>query len=537
MGGLETQIVSLFKDSPSREMSTEDIVHALFPEECDTIREDLDNPVASKERVDEAKRSKAKLHRRVLYYLNKLLDDDILSISREGTRGHKHFILALQPGEELTYGKKKRIVISKPSFSTTHIEGYEQKGIIIKYDPETWVSRLNAVLIESRRFNNLDVLYRSVARCFANVNDVIAFNDFEWIVQSDQASGLAGFLKEMDDDCEDSGRSVCLIIDVTNLEERYLERVFGFLEAYRDLRPRHIRIVFDLSHKELRTFERFFTQVAELFAGERLKLYIKNDLLHTAPYVVGRAGPYTFSEKEWREYLATEYGKAKGIALGQTSLAIDMKRLFSTYSTTEDFRSVIINALHALYSANALQRKRAEDYFRESILLNKPHPDAFFHISRNYLRFWNHTWSHPSFPTETLPELMEDIKKDIKEFCHSQRIIYQACGMPTRFDVVFSRAFRNFRPSMLKEDHTSKLAIRGVEDFHKEETKTHLQRQERMAQLLEGGERLRIYRSGKADGDAVLRELNFLLTTYRIPFLCFDFSDMRIENMSLEEFI
>jgi len=44
----------------------------------------------------EAKRKKFQLHRKLLYYLNKLIDEKILRISRIQEKGEKTFALAIE---------------------------------------------------------------------------------------------------------------------------------------------------------------------------------------------------------------------------------------------------------------------------------------------------------------------------------------------------------------------------------------------------------------------------------------------------------
>jgi hypothetical protein len=71
MKNIEEVILQIFKVNPSKEYDTSELTREIFPEEYSTITTLLAS--SDKSRVNDAKRKKFQLHRKLLYYLNKLV--------------------------------------------------------------------------------------------------------------------------------------------------------------------------------------------------------------------------------------------------------------------------------------------------------------------------------------------------------------------------------------------------------------------------------------------------------------------------------
>jgi len=224
MNKTEYNLLLFFKKNPEREFSTTDILANIFPEDYKNIEEALKNQFADKQMLNEAKRKKGQLHRKILYYLNNLVEEDILKISKQGNKGEKYFTILLEQGEEIIINKSKRkIIISKPSMPAMPIDGYEQKNIAMRFESATWIDRLNSILLESTKFRNLKELYTAVNNCFSNINDVIGLNDFESIIQDNDINDSFSFLRKINSECVDYGKKLSCIIDITNLKEQKSE--------------------------------------------------------------------------------------------------------------------------------------------------------------------------------------------------------------------------------------------------------------------------------------------------------------------------
>ena len=82
----------LFKKNPQKEFSTTEIAEEAYKEEFYEIEASLKRSINDKGTILKAKREKGKLHRRLLHQLNKLVNDEILSVIKVTGKGEKHFI-------------------------------------------------------------------------------------------------------------------------------------------------------------------------------------------------------------------------------------------------------------------------------------------------------------------------------------------------------------------------------------------------------------------------------------------------------------
>jgi len=535
MTSTEYGILSLFKEKPNTELSTGEIVERVFNDEFSEIKDKFDNPISDKTRIFEAKREKAKLHRKVLYYLNKLTNDDILKIIRQGNKGEKFFSLALSQFEEMQLERnKKHITIIKHDIASSKIEGYREEKVLFKYNKESWVNKLNSLLINSAYYNNIDTLYKVINELFSSINDVIALNDFEHIILNNTIDDFKKFLIQIDQDCKDNGKTVCLIFDAKNFKKDQLNKLFFAVKHYNNIKPKHIRIIFDLKRKYLQEFHSFFEQVINMFSQSKIKLYIKNNQVHSAPYILGKAGPYTFDENDWKIYSDELSSQAPCISCGQVSVAIDIARFFELGNSISDFRSFMLKTAQTMFTVNSMQRKNSDTYFRKLVNTNKPLAKEILGFGRNYIRFWNYISVQNNQNFDML-KLLESVKKDIDNFCVSQETIYQACGMPTRFKISFSCAFDDFTKEKLKDQKFQYVHIAKTSDMHAKEIRKEILLHEDSFKILDGGERLRIHRSGGDSGE-IPHELNFILSSFNIPFICYDFGEIKGKDVKLTSF-
>ncbi|MFO8016504.1 MAG: hypothetical protein R6U32_05355 [Candidatus Woesearchaeota archaeon] len=533
----EHNIISLFKEKPDSELSTSYIVRSLFPERFREIDSALKSPSHDRERIRKAKAEVAKLHRKTLYYLNKLQDEDIIKLSREGGKGRKFFSLALNEGEELHINNRvKKIFVSRQDIGSVPVEGYEQKNIIYRFDPSTWISRVNSILVESARFKSLDYLHKSILRFFNNVNDVVGLYRFNLLLEDSSTSDFAEFIEKIDSDCEDFGRSVCLIIKVRDISTDKAANVIGCIRVYSEIQPKHVRIVFESSSRDMQKQRGFFGQIIPLFSESKIKLYVKDDSIHSPPYIIGRGGPHTFDEAEWSSYTSSFSGKMGCIVCSQASFAIDIHKLLNEYRSTEQASSIVMKIAKSLFFSSIRQRRRSGEYFNELNRFNRGYERSLFNFSRNYIRLWNHLSERIVPDGGSVNSIIGQLKDEVNSFCHSQETIYNASGMPTRFRIAFSCAFDDFRRGMMNPEMFTKIIIRSREDLHSEENSSLLTKREEISGSLGGGNRVRLYRKGNVDPSEVVREMLIVMNTYQLPLICYDFGDVKGANLQLNSF-
>ena len=532
----EYDILNLFKKNSAQELSTSEIIKEIFQKEAEEINNIINDEFSDKDKIKGAKQKNAKLHRQVLHHLNKLVKEDIISISKEGEKGEKFFIPNLAEGEELIIGKQKRkIVISKPSLPSTPIEGYEPDGIITKYESQTWVERINSLVVECQNFETIDSLYNLITSCFNVVNDAVALNNFEVISRKYTAEEINNFIELLTKECNDYGKNLSIIIDFTHPrdDKKLLSVMKNF---YEKMNSEHIRFIFDLNSRELINNKEFFYKSVEIFSNAKANFYIKNQALHNAPYFLGAAGPYTFEEKEWILYKRELQENMKVVACSQAAIAVDLKRFFNKYKNISSLPDFMINIAEALLKVNSMQRTRSEDYFRNIFSLNKPFTKEFFMFSKTFIRLWNYGWKEKNIDSNYIIDAIKEAKKTVDTFSRSQETIYLSCGIPTRFKVAFSCAFKRFDEKILGGEAFHKIVIRKLEDFYSDELKNLLIEKEKIFEVFDGGDRIRFFRTGQITPQDIEREISILLNTYKLPFFCYDFGGVH-GNLKLTNFI
>jgi len=530
MNKTEEQILNLFKENPNKEFSTYDVITNLYPNESTEIGNSIYS-ITDKESIKKAKRRKAQLHRKILYYLNKLLGEDVLKVSKTGAKGSKFYKLALEEGEELILRKKKRkIVIQKPSIPLMPIEGYEDQNLLLKYEPSSWIERVNSIILETPRFNSFKELEQTVLSIFTNINDSVCLNDFETFLKNN--TNGKEFLKNLDEETKDYGRYLNIILDFTNIENENF--ILNFIKEYISINPEKIILIFDIRAKELNKYEALFNKIIELYHKEKKVVYIKNQDIYEAPCFIGKAGPYTIKPEEWKIYKDTLKDNVNCLVLSLSSIAVDMKRFLKDYKDFNQFREFILKIAKAFLFANSLQRRKSGEFFESLVKINETYIEDIFSFGKNYIRFWNYGWKE-EHDTHYL-ELLKNIKDIVDKFCTSEETIYLSCGMPINFKIAFSCAFSNFVKKEFSKESFSRLKIEKIEDLYNKKTMKFLEEKEEIIKIFDGGDRLRIKRTGKVVPKDICRELNIILNTYKVPFFCYDFKEQQKGNLSLQEF-
>jgi hypothetical protein len=528
---IEQRILNKFKKEPLREISTTEIVRAAYPEEYSRILAGLTNESHDKKAILNAMRRKGQLHRKSLYHLNNLVKEGVLKVNSVHGKGDKYFTLAIDQGQLVVEKKHKQVIITKPSISTSMIEEYELKRVVHKFDPEGWITKLNCILLESTNHSGINKFYDLVYSCFSEVNDALGLNNFEHLIQNSSSENVEEIMKRLDLDTKDYERVISLIINVKNISDE--QKMREFIRIFSRIRPKNVALIFKVDTKELRRNESLFREIVSEFSKSEIKLNLHNKKVHDAPIILGKAGPYTLSEAEWKDYEDNVRGKTIGLALAHTSIAIDAYNFFNSSQSAKEFRELILKVAKALLKVSASQRKKSNDYFKRLNELNRPHTKKFFAYAKNYIRFWNYDFEDKN--QKNFVTLLEGTKQDIKRFCAIEQTIYKSCGVPFNFDIAFSSVFKRFSNNLSAKRYV-KTNIRGMQDLNNPELTMMISAKEKLAELFDGGDRMRFFRKENFTPEEITKELTFLMNTYNLPMITYDFKEIRGE-MKLTNFM
>ncbi len=530
---LDYEILSLFKGTPEREFSTSEIIEKLYPDEYQNLNSKLESADISNDAKKELRNDLSMLHRRVLYHISSLVKKELLVVTKVEDKGRKFFALAIQEGEELVIDSfKRKIVITRSSSPVLPLGDIEEKKLAFRVEPSSFFDKVNALLIECDKFQELDPLYDLIYELFSEVNDVIGLNNFELILQNFESTKILQFFAKLGEECESYDRRISCIIDFTKVTNN--EKIGDFFKKNLANLNERILFVFDVTSREVIAKSDLLELIIDCYSLNKRKLNIKNDDLNKPPYIIGKAGPYCFAQKEWQKYQQKHQSTSIGLICAQSSIVSDISEFYAQNPSAKDFKEHVLKLAKALFISNAHQRKSTFKTFKK---LGK-HLESWqtFEYSKNYIRFWNFEFGKTEEEALFFLETLDEIKREVDLFSKNQETIYLSCGMPTAFKIGFSMAYKNFDKDIPLEEQFQPINISTTKDLYSPAMKERLRILEKAAQLFDGGSEVKFIHIGNERSVDVLREINTILNSHNAPFFCCSFKNPTGINMNLTNF-
>jgi hypothetical protein len=513
MDETKQKIITLFKERGD-DISTGDILVRVYPE-SKQLKEKED---------DTSKRAVAQLHRKLLYHINELLNDGILRFSRFGEKGLKFFALNVLEGEEiteLTPRYKKKVTISRPIMPAMPIESYEHQGIIIKYEPNSWIDKLNSLVIASDKITSVKELESVFTNAVSLVNDCICLNNFNKFLEKINKMEAVEILEKINSECENFGKKVSCIIDIAKIDR---DKLLHIINNITEPNMKNLLFIYNLDSEELQEQFGLFKEIVGLYTLKRRTLYIKNKRVQKAPYFLGTAGVYCISEKEWQ---TREIKDCLSIACGQSSLIVDVEKFYSVYGLDNiKFSELMLNVSRSFLSANSMQRRKSQEYFKSMISLDKKNEKEFLEFSRNYIRFWNYGLLQPGIDSKLVINMINEARKKVDQFATAEETIYKSCGMPTRFKIALSCAFKEASENLSSAKY-ARMEIMNLDDLYKPKVKKEIVEKENVTSMFDGGNDVTFHRTGMFEAEDILREISVIMNTYKMPLFSYSFGGLK----------
>ena len=508
MDETKQKIISLFKNK--LELSTAEIISELLPE-YGLLKQKID--ISSKRKLAQA-------HRKILYHINELVKNSVLRFTHFGEKGLKFFTLDLSEGEQITEFStkyKKKIIASRPIMPTLPIESYENQVIVLKFEPETWIDKLNSIVIMCEKIPNIDNLEKIFEKALEIVNDSICLENFEKILEQSTSEDIIKFLEKINYQCNDCRKKVSCIIDLGHMKRTNFPEILE-----KTINSKNILFIYDLNAEEVQEHFGILSDILTIYINNKSIIYIKNKRLQKSTYYLGTAGPYCFSDKE-----RPEKENCLTIACAQSSLIVDVEKFYSLYGLDiEKFSQLMINISKSFLSANSLQRRKSQEYFQNLISLDKKNEKEFLEFSKNYIRFWNFGLLQPGLDQKLVLNMISEAKKKIDQFSASEETIYKCCGMPTRFKIALSCAFHT-SVKKLSEAKYKPLEINNIDELYKPKTKKEIIDKEQVTSLFDGGNDITFHRGGNFNSADVVREISVIMNTYKMPLFSYNFKNIK----------
>ncbi|MEM4330470.1 MAG: hypothetical protein QW273_00480 [Candidatus Pacearchaeota archaeon] len=506
---VKEKVLEIFKEKGG-ELSTKDI--------CSYIYEDYDLVRHSHEK--NSKEEVAKVHRRILHHLNELVKEGVLKVAKHGEKGLKFFILNLNEGEEivsLNQKFKKRRTISKPLLPSLPIESYEERGLIRVYEKDNWVERVNSIYIDCTKIEKLKEIEEIIREGLEVINDSLCIENFEELLKKNKTEEVIYFFERIIKEFEDYGKIFNLIINPTRIKEIDIS-ILEYL-----IKKEPVVTIFNLNSDNFYNAYPSLKEIFSLFAKERKIINIKNDKFTKSPIFIGKAGPYSFTPEEWKNK-----EEARVYCCSQSSLIFDVEKFYSDYGVSvQKFSEVMLNISRSLFYLNYVQRKKAEELFFSLKEQLKKEKKEFLELSRHYIRLWNYSLSiMDSYKQEEIINMINEAKKKIESFSIAEETIYKSCGMPIRFKLALSCAFRKSLEE-LSEAKYKRLGIYDFNNLYEQKIRKEIKYRESISDLFNGGNDVSFHRLGDYDIEDIIREVFFILNNMRFPFFSYNLEGIK----------
>ncbi|MFA6090109.1 MAG: hypothetical protein WC755_09710 [Candidatus Woesearchaeota archaeon] len=201
MNEVEQKIIQILASRPESEISTSELVKQVFAHEYEELKKYLYNPQNDNDLIKLGKRNNARLHRKLLYHLNTLVEEEFIKVTRSEGKGEKYFVF--NGDKQIITDKEEKTKRLIESFSTikqevsflSGLEQYENDKILKKFDPQNWLTKLNSYIVESSQYQDTKKLYDLITNLYPTYNDVLALNEFQLVIDKEDLDLLTNFLK------------------------------------------------------------------------------------------------------------------------------------------------------------------------------------------------------------------------------------------------------------------------------------------------------------------------------------------------------
>jgi len=500
MQKIKQQIISVLKEKGT-EVSTAEIMQ-IISEEYRKLK--------SEKKYNEARQ----LHRKILYYINTLVNERIIRLEKFGKHGQKYFIINVGEGEDLSsispYLSKKRIIGKNPVLPATPIEGYERDGIVKKFEPDTWSDRLNGVVVMCNQVKTKKDLFSLVEKLFDVTNDCICLENFELILNK---GNILKELKRLDSQSDNYDKRVSCMIHISALDREKFKKIIKDIPNLKN-----IDFIYCVSDSDN---EKFLGELTSEYSKNKETIYIKNTERCKAPWFIGKAGLYSFREKEW-----LKLEKANCVACSQSSVIVDVKKFYEKYGLNAiKLTDLLMNISKSFLKYNPVQRKKLSMYFKHNIHNSDVYGKDWLEAERNYIRFWNFGMLEPGIDQEKVLDLVEKARTKVDDFCEAEEVMFNSCGMSIRFRVALSVASRKSKNDLSPAKY-KKIEFENIEDLKSSAIKDKISGIRNISCLLNGGNPINFKRTGVyPKEDDMAKEIKFILNKYNLRFFAVDFEN------------
>lgn len=501
----EKQLINVFSQSPQRSFTTSELVSLAFSDDYHAIRDQLhSNDTETKKH---AKRHKAKLHRKLLYHLNKLLKKGILRVDEIQARGEKSYALAQTSGETIYHDKESTITITHAERPPRYTTGHEEAKRI--YVRSTALHTIDAYAINAKAHPGIAHLRQELIHAYPHINDAILISNAQHLLELGQEAMSAG-IAQLEADTQDYEVAITLHIDLT--QQQLTQRHLAFFRTFALHKPSRVYIVFGADAQTLKTQQTIFTQILDILSADKIKINIQNNTQTQDIHFYGEAGSYLLTQAH-KHVL----DKHHAVIVANTSMLIDAQQAKNASTQTQIINDAMRTMLSHISAQRRLAHKALSGIARSTELKEQlSTPTAI-------IRYYSFSLE------ESTIALFSDIKKQIQQFSEIHNRIYASCGVPIDLQIQLSTGFIHYAD--LPARTYKKTPVKSKSDLSTQQ----LRLREQLLRAMQT-DRVRIFRETPYSPQDLFNEIVYLLEQYSIPLICYDLQSLQT-TLSLEQFL
>lgn len=423
MKNIKQKILLVFTKQKNNPISTSKLVENVFKQEFEKCQEQINNPSKDQDIIKLGKRELARLHRKLLYHINNLVEENILLVSKIKGKGEKYFVVNTQKEPEDYKTQKIIETITGKEHESIELIGlrkYEEKGYI-KKPRSNIIRKLKAVIINPAQ-KSLTELFILIEDLMVTVTDTIAIQDFQSLIGKNEPEHLQLFLRKLEYESQEYSRTINLIIEIKNTDQT---RMTDFLEY---IEKTTLKLIVITNPEEIGNKTRLIKKILSMPS-----VAIQNKDINHAPILIGREGVYSVSRKQWDEYQIYK-NKLIGLLYSSTSITLNADKYFDKSRNYYEFRQLIIELAKNIIQATTHQRRNADTLFFKINHLNNEYQNDFYNANTNYIRL-NGILEVLKDNGEEIISLLESTALMLKDFCVTSETIFKSCGLPTRIRI------------------------------------------------------------------------------------------------------
>ncbi len=507
MHASEQAVLAAFAQQPQAQLTTGELVRSAFPQEHDAIQQDLRS--SDPETHRRGLRNKARLHRKLLYHLNKLVARNALRVAEVKEHGEKTYALAMERGEIVVSDKQMTVAIAKHPAAESFVADWQERGIVTQMTQA--IHKVDAYAVRVDGGMGVHGLRAELLRLYTHIEDAVGIIGFERFLGQDSGT-LAEGVAELIADTKDYGISVTLRIDIG--KKALTGKDHSFFTAFALQHPSRVYIVFAGRHTDFQEQRSHLERIADVFSQNDIKLNLQDLGRDADPYLMGRAGMYSIDERQ-QEALA----RIGGVVVANASIVIDLGR---EQLTADALRTLAIDCARTLLARSSLQRRLAPTIFNGLTAVGSLREQLAW--TRTYLRLWNYDTQRYPYPA-----LLGTVSHELDVFARQETTIFAACGVPLNYRILLSSAFPHY--GVLSVRMYDKKPVYDREGLRTQE----LELREQLAAHY-SAERIRVFREGDFTGQDVISEMLWITRSHDLAFVTYDFRKMQ-KMISLTRFL